>query len=53
MAKLKSAPSLKSENSNAIWLLVSADIVVVVLVLTGFAVTPTSLVEIAQTASVR
>lgn len=47
------SPSLKAENGKAIWLLVSADIVVIVLVLTGFAFTQASLSELAQSAFVR
>lgn len=47
------SPSLKAENSKAIWLLVSADIVAIVLVLTGFALTQASLSELAQSAFVR
>ena len=43
MGKAVRSPSLKSENSKAIWLLVSADIVAIVLVLTGFAFTQASL----------
>lgn len=46
-------PSLKAENSKALWLLTSADIVVIVLVLTGFAFTRASLTELAQSALVR
>lgn len=53
MAKKTScSPSLKAENGKAIWLLVSADIVVIVLVMTGFAFTQTSLSELAQSAFV-
>lgn len=51
--KTASSPSLKAENGKAIWLLVSADIVVIVLVLTGFAFTQASLSELAQSAFVR
>ncbi|WP_414041257.1 hypothetical protein ACJU26_04040 [Acidithiobacillus sp. M4-SHS-6] len=51
--KTAGSPSLKSENGKAIWLLVSADIVVIVLVLTGFAFTQASLSELAQSAFVR
>jgi len=54
MAKKTASPSsLKAENGKAIWLLVSADIVVLVLMLTGFAITQTSLSELAQAAFVR
>ena len=54
MAKKTASPSsLKAENRKAIWLLVSADIVVLVLMLTGFAITQTSLSELAQSAFVR
>lgn len=54
MAKKNSgSPSLKAENGKAIWLLVSADIVVIVLVLTGFAFTRASLSELAQSVFVR
>jgi hypothetical protein len=53
MAKAERSTSLKSENSKAIWLLVSADIVAIVLVLTGFAFTKTSLDELAKSAVVR
>ena len=48
--KTAGSPSLKAENGKAIWLLVSADIVVIVLVLTGFAFTRASLSELAQSA---
>lgn len=48
-----SSPSLKAENGKAIWLLVSADIVVIVLTLTGFAITQASISEFAQSAFVR
>lgn len=51
--KTAGSPSLKAENGKAIWLLVSADIVVIVLVLTGFAFTQASLSELAQSAFVR
>ncbi len=51
--KTAGSPSLKAENGKAIWLLVSADIVVIVLVLTGFAFTRASLSELAQSAFVR
>ena len=51
--KTAGTPSLKAENSKAIWLLVSADILVIVLVLTGFAFTKASLSEIAQSVFVR
>lgn len=47
------SPSLKAENGKAIWLLVSADIVAIVLVLTGFAFTQASLSELAQSTFVR
>lgn len=53
MGKVVRSPSLKSENSKAIWLLVSADIVAIVLVLTGFAFTQASLTELAYSAFVR
>jgi hypothetical protein len=53
MAKTVRSPSLKAENSKAIWLLVSTDIVVIVLVLTGFAFTQASVTELAQSAFVR
>jgi hypothetical protein len=46
-------PSLKAENGKAIWLLVSADIVAIVLVLTGFAFTQASLSELAQSTFLR
>lgn len=51
--KIAGSPSLKAENGRAIWLLVSADIVVIVLALTGFAFTQASLSELAQSAFVR
>jgi len=51
--KTAGSPSLKAENGKAIWLLVSADIVVIVLVLTGFAFTQASLSEFAKSAFVR
>lgn len=51
--KTAGSPSLKAENGKAIWLLVSADIVVIVLVLTGFAFTQASLSELAESAFVR
>ena len=51
--KTAGSPSLKAENGKAIWLLVSADIVVIVLLLTGFAFTRVSLSEVAQSAFVR
>ena len=47
------APSLKSENGKAIWLLVSADIAAIALVLTGFVFTQASLSEFAQSAFIR
>lgn len=47
------SPSLKAENGKAIWLLVSADIVAIVSVLTGFAFTQASLSELAQSTFVR
>jgi|GEM_PF-4963803 len=47
------SPSLKAENGKAVWLLVSADIVAIVLVLTGFAFTRASLSELAQSTFVR
>ncbi len=53
MAKNVRSPSLKSENSKAIWLLVSTDIVVIALVLMGFAFTQASVAELAQSALVR
>jgi hypothetical protein len=53
MAKAVRSSSLKSENSKAIWLLVSADIVVIVLALTGFAFTQMSLIELGQSAILR
>ena len=53
MGKTERLTSLKSENSKAIWLLVSADIVALVLLLTGFAFTQTSLDELAKSAAVR
>jgi hypothetical protein len=53
MGKAQRPTSLKSENSKAIWLLVSADIVAIVLVLTGFAFTQTSLDDLARSAIVR
>ncbi|QKS27498.1 MAG: hypothetical protein HT579_00070 [Candidatus Accumulibacter similis] len=51
--KTAASSSLKAENSKAIWRLVSADIVVIVLVLTGFTFTQASLSELAQSAFVR
>lgn len=51
--KTVGSPSLKAENGKAIWLLVSADFVVIVLALTGFAFTQASLSELAQSALVR
>ncbi|MEO5573033.1 MAG: hypothetical protein ABIR48_00900 [Gammaproteobacteria bacterium] len=39
MTNIERSPSLKAHNSKPIWLLVGVDIVVVILVLTGFAVT--------------
>lgn len=51
--KTAGSPSLKAENGKAIWLLVSAGIVAIVLVLTGFAFTPASLSELAQSTFVR
>lgn len=51
--KTSGSPSLKAENGKAIWLLVSADIVAIVLVLAGFAFTQASLSELAQSAFVR
>lgn len=51
--KAAGSRSLKAENGKAIWLLVSADIVVIVLVLTGFVLTQASLAELAQSAFVR
>lgn len=51
--KTSSSSSLKAENGKAIWLLVSADIVAIVLVLTGFAFTQASLSELAQSAFIR
>jgi hypothetical protein len=53
MAKTARSPSLKTENSKAIWLLVSTDIVVIALVLMGFALTQASVTELAETAFVR
>ena len=53
MARTKRSSSLKAENGKAIWLLVSADIVVIVLVLTGFVFTQASLTKLAQSALVR
>ncbi|KRH78436.1 hypothetical protein FERRO_14230 [Ferrovum sp. JA12] len=53
MAKTKRSSSLKAANGKAIWLLVSADIVVIVLVFTGFAFTQASLTELAQSALIR
>ncbi|MCI0560822.1 MAG: hypothetical protein MN733_20250 [Nitrososphaera sp.] len=53
MAKTVRSPSLKSENSKAIWLLVSVDIAAIFLVLTGFAFSQTSLTELAQSALIR
>ena len=47
------APSLKAENGKAIWLLVSADIAAIALVLTGFVFTQASLSELAQSAFIR
>ncbi len=51
--KTAGSTSLKAENGKAIWLLVCADIVVIVLALTGFAFTKASLSELAQSALVR
>jgi hypothetical protein len=51
--KTAGASSLKAENGKAIWLLVSVDIVVLVLMLTGFAITQASFSELAQSALVR
>lgn len=53
MVKTVQSPLLKTKNSKAIWLLVSSDIVVIVLVLTGFALTQASAAELAQSALVR
>ncbi|MBR4737460.1 MAG: hypothetical protein IK051_07330 [Rhodocyclaceae bacterium] len=46
-------PSLKAENSKAIWLLVSADMIAIALVLTGFVFTQASLSELVQSTFVR
>ncbi|MBX9865204.1 MAG: hypothetical protein K2Y42_20875 [Hyphomicrobium sp.] len=51
--KTAGSPSLKAENGKAIWLLVSADIVAIVLLLTGFTFSQASLSELAQSAFVR
>lgn len=53
MAKTKRSSSFKAENGKALWFLVSADIFVIYLVLTGFAFTQASLTELAQSADVR
>ncbi len=53
MAKKTSTTSLKAQNGKAIWFLVSADIVAIVLVLTGFAITQASLSELAQSVFIR
>lgn len=53
MAKTERSTSLKTENSKAIWLLVSSDIVVIVLVLTGYAFTQASAADLAQSAIIR
>lgn len=53
MAKTERSTSLKTENSKAIWLLVSSDIVVIVLVLTGYAFTQASTADLAQSAIIR
>lgn len=53
MANTKRLPSLKAQNSKAIWLLVCVDIIVIILVLTGFAFTQASLTELAQSTLVR
>jgi hypothetical protein len=53
MAKNERSPSLKTQNSKAIWLLVGADVVVVTLVLTGFAFNQASITELAHSAFIR
>ncbi len=51
--KTARSPSLKAENSRAIWMLVGADIIAIVSVLTGFAITQASLSELAQSVFIR
>jgi len=51
--KAESSPSLKAENAKAIWLLVSVDIIAIVLLLSGFALTKISLIELAQSTFIR
>ncbi len=51
--KTAGTSSLKSENSKPIWFLVGTDIVIVILMLTGFTFTQASLSELAQSALVR
>lgn len=53
MAKNALPPSLKAENNKAIWLLVSTDIVVITLVVTGYAFTHLSLTDLTQSVFVR
>lgn len=53
MANTERSPSLKAQNSKAIWLLVGVDIVVVILTLTGFAFTQASLTKLTQSALIR
>ncbi|EQD63148.1 conserved hypothetical protein, membrane, partial [mine drainage metagenome] len=51
--KTAGSKSLKSGNGKAIWLLVSADIVAIVLVLTGFAFTRGAFADLAQSTIIR
>lgn len=53
MANTASLSSLKADNSKAIWLLVSTDIILIALVLTGFSFTKSSLIDLAQSALFR